>query len=66
LYDLVNLILEYATRKIATKPGGKVCNRLTSTWPMQMTVIICRTQVTAKQTYKELTNTTHILGFPVT
>jgi len=66
LYDHFNLVLEYATRKIATKPGGIICNRRIGTWPMQMTVIIGRTQVTAKQTYKELTNATHRLGFPIT
>lgn len=36
-YDHFNLVLENATRKIATKPGGTICNRLISTWPMQMT-----------------------------
>lgn len=37
LYGHFNLVLEYNTRKIATKPGGIIRNILTGTWPMQMT-----------------------------
>jgi hypothetical protein len=65
-YEHFNLVLENATRKIATKPGGTICKTYKDMGYADDIVIIGRTQAAVQQTHKEPTNAIQRLGFPVT